>query len=67
MTVAIVAALFFGGNYVRAQAYLVEHHYLATALSAGRFPRRVHRIKDLFLTLFAVLGAHWKALNAESM
>ena len=67
MTVAIVAALVFGGNYVRAQAYLVAHHYLATALRASRFNRRVHRIKDLFLPLFRLLGAHWKALNAASL
>jgi hypothetical protein len=26
-------------------------------LSPSRFNRRVHRIKDLFLTVFAVLGA----------
>ncbi len=57
MTVAVVAALLFGGNYARAQAHLVEYHYIATPLSASRCSRRVHRIKDLFLTLFAALGA----------
>jgi hypothetical protein len=67
MTVAVVAALFFGGNYARAQAHLVEYHYIAAPLSASRFSRRVHRVKDLFLTLFAVLGAHWKDLNAASV
>lgn len=67
MTVAVVAALFFGGNYARAQAHLVGYHYIAAPLSASRFSRRVHRIKDLFLTLFALLGAHWKALNTESV
>ncbi len=67
MTVAVGAALFFGGNYARAQAQLVEYRYIATPLSASRFSRRVHRVKDRFLTLFAVLGAHWKALNAESL
>ncbi len=67
MTVAIVAALFFGGNYARAQAHLAEYRYIAAPLSASRFSRRVHRIKDLFLTLFAVLGAHWKDLNSESV
>lgn len=67
MTVAIVAALFFGGNYARAQAHLAEYHYIAAPLSASRFSRRVHRIKDLFLTLCALLGAHWKHLNAESI
>lgn len=67
MTVALVAALFFGGNYARAQAHLADYHYIAAPLSASRFSRRVHRIKELFLTLFAVLGAQWKALNAESV
>ncbi|MDQ5853830.1 MAG: IS982 family transposase [Chloroflexota bacterium] len=65
MTVAIGAALFFGGNNARAQAQLVEHHYLATALSARRFNRRLQRSTALVLTLFALLGAHWKARNAE--
>jgi len=64
MTVAVVAALFFGGTYARAQAHLVQYRYSAASLSASRFSRRVHRVKDLFLTLFALLGAHWKALNA---
>ncbi len=27
----------------------------------------MHRIKDLFLTLFAFLGEHWKDLNSESV
>lgn len=67
MTVAVVAALFFGGNYARAQDHLVEYRSIATRLSASRFNRRLHRGKDLFLTLFAVLGAHWKDLNAESI
>ncbi len=66
MTVAVVAALFFGGNDARAQAQLVEYRYIAAPLSASRFSRRVHRIRDRFLTLFAVLGAHWKDLNAAS-
>ncbi len=67
MTVAVVAALFFSGNYARAQQYLAEYRYIARPLSASRFSRRVHRGKDLFLTLFAVLGAHWKDLNAAAI
>lgn len=67
MPVVVVAALLFGGNYARAQAHLVQYGYIATALSASRFNRRVHRIKDRFLTLFAVLGTHWKDLNAASL
>ena len=32
-------------------------------LSRGRFCRRVHRNKDLFLTVFAVLAEHWNAVD----
>lgn len=67
MTVAIVAALFFGGNYARAQAQLADYRYIAAPLRASRFSRRVHRVKDLFLTLFALRSAHWKELNSESV
>ncbi len=67
MTVAVVAALLFGGNYARAQAHLVQYGYLTMPLSASRFNRRVHRVKDQFLTLFLMLAAHWKDLNAEAV
>lgn len=67
MTIALVAALFFGGNYARACAFLHEYGYFHRSLSPSRFSRRLHRIKDLFLTLFAVLAAHWKAVNGASM
>lgn len=66
MTVAIVAALFFSGNYARSSA-LHQYRYIAAPLSVSRFSRRVHRVKDLFLTLFALLGAYWKDLNSESV
>lgn len=67
MTVAIAAALFFGGKYAPAQAPLADHPSIAAPLNASRFSRRVHRIKALFLTLFALLGAHWTHLNAEAV
>jgi hypothetical protein len=67
MTIALVATLFFGGNYALACAFLQEQGYMHRMLSRSRFNRRVHRIKDLFLTLFALLGEHWKAVNTESV
>lgn len=67
MTIALVAALFFGGNYVVSCYFLQQHGYMPRMLSASRFNRRLHRIKDLFLTFFAVLADHWKAVNAESI
>ena len=67
MTIALVAALYFGGNYALACAFLHEQRYMARMLSPSRFSRRLHRIKDLFLTLFAFLGEHWKELNQDSV
>ncbi len=67
MTVALVAALYFGGNFVDAGDMLSEQGYIPVMLSRSRFNRRVHRVKPLFLTLFACLGEHFKALNEESV
>ena len=67
MTTAIVSVLFFSGNYVRSREFLVEQGYVPRMLSASRYNRRLHRIKDLFLTLFAFLGEYWKELNSESI
>lgn len=67
MTVAIVAARFFGGNHALTLIFMVQHGYMPTILSASRFNRRLHAVKDLFLTLFAMLGAYWKDINEESL
>src|SRR5689334_12168645 len=67
MTVALVAALYFRGNFALAGRMLTEQGYLRVRLSRSRFSRRVHRVKRLFLTLFAVLSEHFKALNEESV
>lgn len=67
MTIALVAVLFFGGNYARACAFLHHYKYMRRMLSPSRFTRRLHRIKDQFLTLFALLAEHWKALNSASL
>jgi hypothetical protein len=67
MTQAVVAALHFHGNFVKAGEMLSEHGYLPMMLSRSRFSRRLHRVRRMFLTLFAVLGEHFKALNEESV
>lgn len=67
MTVALVAALFFSGNYALTCLFLREQKYMPRMLSASRFNRRLHRIKDLFVTLFAVLAEYWKTINHESI
>ena len=67
MTTAIVAMLYFRGNFRLASQYLCEHKYIPNMLSRSRFTRRLHRIADLFLTLFLRLGEHWKNLNERSV
>ncbi len=67
MTTAIVAMLYFKGNFCLASQYLYEYHYIPNMLSRSRFNRRLHRIADLFLTLFLRLGETWKELNEKSV
>jgi hypothetical protein len=67
MTTAIIAMLYFRGNFAMASRYLFEHRYTPKMLSASRFNRRLHRIADLFLTLFLCLGKTWKKLNEKSV
>jgi len=65
MTTALVAAFCFGGNRSQACRWLAEPRYIPNMLSKSRFNRRLHRIKPLFLTLFACLAEVWKDLNAD--
>lgn len=67
MTVAIVAALHYGGNFATARQMLHEQGYMPRMLSASRLNRRLHRIKPLFLSLFAVLAEQFKQWNHESV
>jgi hypothetical protein len=67
MTTAIIAVLYFGGNYAQARRMLTSQGYVPRMLSKSRFSRRLHRIKPFFLTLFSVLAEYWKELNEESI
>jgi hypothetical protein len=67
MTTAILAALRFGGNFEQARHMLQAEGYVPQMLSKSRFNRRLHRIHDLFLTLFHLLGETWKGLNTQSI
>lgn len=66
MTTALVAALHFRGTFEAARKLLRTQGYIPRMLSKSRFNRRLHRLNELFLTLFHGLGEYWKALNAES-
>jgi hypothetical protein len=67
MTVALVAALHFRGNFALAGRMLSTHGYLRVMLDKSRFSRRLHRLKHWFLSLFALLGEFFKASNEEAV
>ena len=63
MTTALVAVLYFGGNFAMAQRFLSRPEYIAPMLSKSRFSRRLHRIKHHYLAIFTLLAEMWKASN----
>jgi hypothetical protein len=67
MTTAIVAMLYFKGNFCLSSRFMDEYGYMPKMLSKSRFNRRLHRVADLFLTLFLRLGDTWKQLSARSI
>jgi hypothetical protein len=67
MTTAIVAGLYFKGNFCAASRFLYDGNYIPNMLGKSRFNRRLHRIADVFLTLFLRLGETWKQLNGKSV
>lgn len=60
MLVAIIAARYFGGNFAVACRWLHRPDLIPNMLGKSRFNRRLHRIKECFLTLFAIQAATWK-------
>lgn len=66
VTTGLVAALYFGGSFERARALLQAPRYIPTMLSRSRLNRRLHRVKGFFVSLLALLGEQWKALNSTS-
>lgn len=67
MTTALIAALCFRGNHESARAMLKQYGYIPQMLSKSRFSRRLHRIKELFIMLFDLLGTLWKTLNTDAV
>jgi len=67
MTTAIVAALYFAGNFERARSLLGAPRYIPHMLSRSQFNRRLHALRDLLLVVFKVLGESFKQLNASSL
>jgi len=56
LTVAVVAARYFGNHHARALAMLEGLGYLSRALSASRLNRRLHALADWLALLLETLG-----------
>ena len=67
MTVAIVAAMNFGGNFALARAWLHAPHWIPVMLGKSRYSRRLNRLKGYFVTLFHLIGLTWKAENQSQI
>ena len=67
LTTALVATLYFGGDFEHARSLLRDEGYIPTMLSKSRFNRRLHAVADLVWSLFSALGEVFKALNAEAV
>ena len=67
MTIALVAMLFFSGNFERARRFLHSSGMMPRMLSRSRLSRRLSRLADLIDLIFHQLGLTIKELNIESV
>lgn len=66
LTTAVIAMLYFGGNFEKARLVLPELGLMRKMLSRSRLSRRLHRLTDLLDIVFHQLGSILKDLNWES-
>jgi len=66
VTTAIVAMLWFDGNFESSRTFLHSAGMMPRMLSRSRFSRRVTRLSDLIEMIFHQLGLTLKELNLES-
>ncbi|MBK8799160.1 MAG: hypothetical protein IPM07_23915 [Anaerolineales bacterium] len=67
MTIAMVAAMYFGGNQAMACVLLYEQGYLKRTISRSRLCRRLKRVKHQFMTLFRLVGDVAKERNDDNI
>ncbi len=66
MTIALVAAAFFGSNIEASRSFLEEYAYIEKAISKSRFNRRLHAINPcLCQQLFDLLAEVFKQCHPE--
>jgi hypothetical protein len=67
ITTGLVAMLCLRSNFEAARTLLSTSRDIPRMLSRRRLNRRLHRLKDLFLTLVELVGHTWKQLNTDSV
>ncbi|BDS13327.1 IS982 family transposase [Aureispira anguillae] len=65
ITTALVAARYFGGNYVKARLYLKEVHKFNFP-DKSNFSRLLNKLSDTISSIFFGLGQSLKKLNTDS-
>lgn len=66
ITTAVIAMLFFGGNYQKSLLCIEETGIFSNSLSRSRFSRRLNRMTELLHLIFNELGSTLKELTWES-
>jgi hypothetical protein len=66
ITTAVVAMLFYGGNFQRSREFLHSSGMMPRMLSRSPLSRRMGRLDELVAMLFHHLGLTLKELNVES-
>jgi hypothetical protein len=65
MTMALVSARFFHGNFETGCGALQLMGYMPRRLSRSQFNRRLHRLGQRFVQLFSLLGQIWKQQHPQ--
>lgn len=66
ITIALIAMLYFGGNFEKSRLVLHELGLMKRVLSRSRLNRRLHQVADLIDLIFYRFGSVLKDLNWES-
>ena len=66
ITIALIAMLYFGGNFEKSRLVLSELGLMKRMLSRSRLNRRLHQLSDVISLTFHRFGSVLKDLNWES-
>ncbi len=66
ITVALIAMLYFSGNFEKARVVLAELGLIRRMLSRSRLNRRIHLLSDMIGLVFHRFGSVLKQMNYES-